>query len=41
MVTMHKVNLVDEDREKLHDLLKVGEHPARSPFFSVQQLAAT
>jgi transposase len=30
MVTIHKVNLTDEDRTKLHDLLKVGEHPART-----------
>jgi transposase len=30
MVTIHKVNLTEEDRSKLHDLLKVGEHPART-----------
>ena len=30
MAFIHKVCLTDEDREQLHDLLKVGEHPARS-----------
>ena len=30
MVLIHQVNLNDEDRRKLHDLLKVGEHSARS-----------
>ena len=30
MALIHKVCLTDEDREKLHGLLKVGEHPARS-----------
>jgi hypothetical protein len=30
MTLIHKVYLTDEDREHLHDLLKVGEHPARS-----------
>ncbi len=30
MALIHKVCLTDEDRVKLHDLLKVGEHPARS-----------
>ena len=30
MVLIHQVNLTEEDRAKLHDLLKVGEHAARS-----------
>lgn len=30
MVLIHQVNLTDEDQSKLHDLLKVGEHSARS-----------
>jgi transposase len=30
VVTIHKVKLTDEDRSKLHNLLKVGEHPART-----------
>jgi transposase len=30
MVLIHKVCLTDEDRGKLHDLLKVGEHSART-----------
>lgn len=30
MVLIHQVNLTEEDRTKLHDLLKVGEHAARS-----------
>src|SRR5438270_8477408 len=30
MAFIHKVCLTDEDRGKLHHLLKVGEHPARS-----------
>jgi hypothetical protein len=30
MVLFHQVNLTEEDRAKLHDLLKVGEHSARS-----------
>ncbi|GHO47538.1 transposase [Ktedonospora formicarum] len=30
MVLIHQVHLIEEDRAKLHDLLKVGEHSARS-----------
>ena len=30
MALLHKVCLTDEDRGKLHDLLKVGEHSART-----------
>jgi demethoxyubiquinone hydroxylase (CLK1/Coq7/Cat5 family) len=30
MVLIHEVHLTDEDRCKLHDVLKVGEHCARS-----------
>ncbi len=30
MITTHKVTLTQEDRSKLHDLLKVGDHPART-----------
>jgi transposase len=30
MVLIHKVNLTKDEREQLHDLLKVGEHPART-----------
>ncbi|GAC1407274.1 MAG: hypothetical protein NVSMB49_27140 [Ktedonobacteraceae bacterium] len=30
MVLIHQVNLTEQDREHLHDLLKVGEHPART-----------
>src|SRR5438132_12159354 len=30
MVLIHQVNLTEEDRAKLHDLLKVGEQAARS-----------
>jgi len=30
MVAIYKVNLTEENRTKLHDMLKVGEHPART-----------
>ncbi|GLV56039.1 transposase [Dictyobacter sp. S3.2.2.5] len=30
MVLIHQVNLTEEERKQLHDLLKVGEHPART-----------